>query len=132
MCIFCKIANGEIPSYKLYEDDFFIVILDRFPSNLGHTLIIPKKHFDNIYTLTDEYSEKIFPLAVKIANALKKQLNLEGLNILQNNGEISGQSVEHFHLHLIPRFKDDEIFIKWSQLDPLQSEFDDFVKNFVL
>ncbi|MDR2938894.1 MAG: HIT family protein [Clostridiales bacterium] len=130
MCLFCKVANGEIPAYKLYEDEAFVVILDRFPSALGHSLIIPKKHCDDIYSMGPGDSEKLFPLVVKIAGALKNKLKPEGLNILQNNGEAAGQSVGHFHVHLIPRFKGDSVSIKWGQQVPTESEFEGFVKGF--
>lgn len=105
-CIFCKLANGDIPTNKIYEDDLFTVILDADPVSKGHTLILPKNHYANIYELGDREAEAIFPLAKKLAKHMKEVLHCDGFNILQNNGETAGQSVFHFHMHLIPRYKD--------------------------
>ena len=105
-CIFCKIIAGEIPSAVIFEDDEFKAILDRFPSNIGHVLILPKKHYANI-----------FKLAVKIAKNIKEVLGIEAMNIIQNNGSLAGQTVHHFHLHLIPRYENDSVQVKWKQLD---------------
>ena len=108
-CIFCKIANGEIPSTTIYEDDDFRVFFDIAPASKGHCLIVPKEHFDNVFEMNEETAGKLFVLATKVARSLKKELNLEGLNIVQNNGTIAGQTVFHFHLHMIPRYKDDMV-----------------------
>lgn len=113
-CIFCKIANGEIPSKTLYEDDSFRVILDISPASKGHAIILPKNHASNIYELSEEDASKIFVVAKKVATAMQKTLNCDGLNVLQNNGEVAGQSVFHLHVHLIPRYKDDKLTIKWT------------------
>lgn len=113
-CIFCKISNGEIPSKTLYEDDDFRVILDISPASKGHAIILPKKHATNIYELPEEEASKIFVVAKKVATAMEKILNCDGMNILQNNGETAGQSVFHLHVHLIPRYKDDNLKIKWT------------------
>ena len=107
-CIFCKLANGVIPTNSLYEDDVVKVIFDAGPASLGHVLILPKEHFDNVYALDDDTAAHVFQVAVKVAKALKEGLNLEGLNIVQNNGEIAGQTVFHFHMHIIPRYKGDD------------------------
>ena len=104
-CIFCKIANGEIPSATLYEDEEFRVILDLGPASKGHSLILPKKHAVNIYELPDETAGKAMILAKKMAGKLRDALNCDGFNVVQNNGEIAGQTVFHFHMHLIPRYK---------------------------
>lgn len=113
-CIFCKIAKGEIPSATLYEDEDFRVMLDIGPASLGHALILPKQHYANIYELPDELAAKVFVLAKKTARALQKGLNLEGLNVLQNNGTLAGQTVFHFHMHLIPRYQGDELGLSWK------------------
>jgi histidine triad (HIT) family protein len=113
-CIFCKLANGVIPTNSLYEDDTVRVIFDASPASKGHVLIIPKQHFDNVYSLDDETAAHIFQVAVKVAGALKDALNLEGLNIVQNNGEIAGQTVFHFHMHIIPRYKGDTVNVGWK------------------
>ncbi|MDO5402767.1 MAG: HIT family protein [Eubacteriales bacterium] len=112
-CIFCKIANGEIPANALYEDEVVKVIFDLSPASRGHVLILPKNHFDNVYSLDSQTAAHIFQVAVKIANGLKTALNCEGLNIVQNNGEAAGQTVMHFHMHLIPRYKQDTVNITW-------------------
>ena len=106
-CIFCKIAKGEIHSATVYEDSHFTVILDVNPATKGHCLIIPKEHFDNIYDLDGETAGKLFALATCIARAMRDALKCDGLNLVQNNGEIAGQTVNHFHLHLIPRYEGD-------------------------
>ncbi len=120
-CIFCKMVNKEIPCGTIYEDDDFIVILDKFPATEGHVLVIPKFHAATVFDLSQQQSEKIFPLVTKIANQLKAVLPLKGLNILQNNGEFAGQSVPHFHIHLIPRYDNDGVIIS-SKTDELPND----------
>lgn len=114
-CIFCKIANGEIPSATLYEDDDFRVILDLAPASKGHALIISKFHAANLYELPDELAAKAMMLAKKMAKKLTEELGCDGLNIVQNNGAAAGQTVFHFHMHLIPRRKDDGVGVHWKQ-----------------
>jgi histidine triad (HIT) family protein len=121
-CLFCKIAKGEIPSATIFENSEFKVILDKFPANKGHILIIPKEHIENIYEMDSELGGRLFSLATNIARILKKELNIEGLNILQNNGKVAGQTVFHFHLHLIPRYEDDQVDITWKALKPTDDE----------
>ena len=113
-CIFCKLANGVIPTNSLYEDDVVKVIFDAGPASSGHVLILPKEHFDNVYALDDDTAAHVFQVAVKVAKALKEGLNLEGLNIVQHNGEIAGQTVFHFHMHIIPRYKGDTVNVGWK------------------
>jgi histidine triad (HIT) family protein len=113
-CIFCKIANGEIPSATLYEDEEFRVILDLGPATKGHALILPKSHAANICELPDELVSKAMLLAKKMAGRMKETLNCDGLNIVQNNGEPAGQTVFHFHMHLIPRYEGDNAGITWN------------------
>ena len=114
-CIFCKIANGEIPAATLYEDEDFRVILDLGPASKGHSLILPKTHAANMYELPDETAGKAMILAKKMAGKLTDALNCDGFNIVQNNGEIAGQTVNHFHLHLIPRYEGDGLNLNWPQ-----------------
>ena len=115
-CIFCKIANGEIPSATIYEDDDFRVILDLGPATKGHALILPKAHAANIYELPDETAGKAMILAKHMATRLRDGLHCDGFNIVQNNGEIAGQTVFHFHMHLIPRYEGDNAGIAaWKQ-----------------
>ena len=113
-CIFCKIANGEIPAATLYEDENFRVILDLGPASKGHALILPKSHAANIYELSDEMAAKAMILAKKMATAMTAALKCDGFNIVQNNGECAGQTVFHFHMHLIPRYKGDQVGITWK------------------
>ena len=113
-CIFCKLANGEIPTATVYEDEYLRAIMDAAPANKGHIIILPKSHAANIYELEDEYVSRAFVLAKKLAVALKKLTGCDGVNILQNNGEAAGQTVFHFHVHVIPRFKDDDCTIVWK------------------
>lgn len=113
-CIFCKIANGEIPAATLYEDEDFRVILDLGPASKGHALILPKFHAANIYELSDEMAAKVMVLAKKMAAAMTEALKCDGFNIVQNNGECAGQTVFHFHMHLIPRYKGDNVGISWT------------------
>ncbi len=123
-CIFCKIISGEIPSAVIYEDDEFKAILDRFPANQGHVLILPKKHIKNIFEMDEETAGNLFKLAVKISKQMKETLNLTDMNVIQNNGENSGQTIFHFHLHLIPRYKDDDVNVSWKCLDLTNEEIE--------
>lgn len=106
-CIFCKIIGGDIPSVTAYEDDDFKVIFDVSPASRGHVLILPKEHVANIFEMSDEMAAKAICLAKKIATAMKEKLHCDGVNIVQNNGEAAGQTVFHFHMHVIPRYKGD-------------------------
>lgn len=113
-CIFCKIAGGEIPSATLYEDEEFRVMLDIGPATRGHALILPKKHCANIYEMPEALVGKAFALAKKTAEALGRGLKADGVNILQNNGEAAGQTVFHFHIHVIPRYQGDGVKLGWE------------------
>lgn len=113
-CIFCKLANGDIPTATLYEDDDFRVILDAGPAAKGHALILPKEHYANLYELDDELAAKVMVLTKKMITKLTDILGCDGYNIVQNNGEAAGQTVFHFHLHMIPRYKDDEVGLGWK------------------
>ena len=113
-CIFCKIANGEFSSYTLYEDDDFRVIFDINPATKGHALILPKEHYKNLFELDDKTAAKALVVAKKVATALSNELGCDGFNLLQNNGELAGQTVFHFHIHLIPRYKDDSFSFSTS------------------
>ncbi len=113
-CIFCKIAAGEIPSKTLYEDEQFRVILDLGPATRGHALILPKDHYANLYELPDQVAADAMVLAKKMATRMKEKLGADGFNLVQNNGETAGQTVMHFHLHLIPRYKNDGQHILWN------------------
>jgi len=125
-CLFCKIARGGIPSYKVYEDGEFIAILDRYPRNMGHTLIITKEHCDDLFGLPPDAAGRLLPLAQRLAARIREATGCDGLNLLQNNGEAAGQEVGHFHLHIIPRFFGDGVSLTRAKgrLDPGPEEFE--------
>lgn len=118
-CIFCKLAAGDIPTNTVYEDDTFRVIMDANPATKGHSLIIPKDHFTNLYEMDEEVAVKAMKLAKKMAVHMKEKLNCDGFNLLQNNEETAGQTVFHFHMHLIPRYKGDknDDILKYTPLE---------------
>ncbi len=103
-CIFCKIINGEIPSAKVFENEHVYAFLDISQVTKGHTLVVPKVHKENIYELTPAIASKLFEVVPQIANSIKEQFQPVGLNLLNNNGEKAGQSVFHYHMHIIPRY----------------------------
>lgn len=121
-CIFCKLANGDIPTNSIYEDEDFNVILDMGAATKGHALILPKEHADNLFELPDDTAAKMLPLAKKLATHMKAKLSCDGLNLVQNNGAAAGQTVMHFHLHLIPRYEEDGQHILWKPGQPSAEE----------
>lgn len=128
-CIFCKIAAGEIPSSTVYEDDYFKAILDLSPATKGHTIIIPKKHMKDITELEEEYASRILAVAAKIGVAMKKGLGCTGFNVVQNNGESAGQTVMHYHMHVIPRYDGGEEIVTWSQHETTDKDRDEIAKK---
>lgn len=128
-CIFCKLAGGEIPTATLYEDEDFRVILDANPAAKGHALIIPKEHYANLYELDDELAGKVLMLAKKMITKLTDILGCDGYNIVQNNGEAAGQTVFHFHMHLIPRFKDDGVGVTWKMGELTEEDKNDILSK---
>ena len=121
-CIFCRIIQGEIPSYKVYEDDYVLAFLDISQITKGHTLIMPKRHVKNVYEMDEALASQVFKSVPKIANAIKKAFNPIGLNIINNN-EKPHQSVDHFHIHLIPRYENDQFDIAFiNNQDQYQNE----------
>ena len=116
-CIFCKIASGEIPSNTIYEDDEFRVILDLAPASKGHALILPKEHYADIYEIDAELAGRAMKLAKKLAMHMTKALSCDGFNLLQNNHEVAGQTVFHFHMHLIPRYRNakNQDMLMWTK-----------------
>lgn len=123
-CIFCKIANGEIPSKTLYEDEDFRVILDLGPATRGHALLLPKEHAENLYDLSDETAAKVLIHAREMAALMAERLHCDGLNLVQNNGEAAGQTVKHFHMHIIPRYTGDGQNINWVPGEPTQEDLE--------
>lgn len=130
-CIFCKIAGGEIPSKTIYEDVEFRVILDLGPATKGHALILPKSHYANLYELPEETASQVMLLAKKMAAQMTDKLQCDGFNLVQNNGEVAGQTVFHFHMHLIPRYKDDGQKIAWQPGEPSQEELEEIRSRIV-
>ena len=121
-CIFCKLANGDIPTNSIYEDERFNVILDNGPATKGHALILPKDHADNLFELPDDTAAEAMKLAKKLGTMLVEKLGAQGLNLVQNNGAVAGQTVNHFHLHLIPRYDGDGQSILWKPTSPSSEE----------
>ena len=130
-CIFCKIANGQIPSTTLYEDEDFRVILDLGPATEGHALILPKEHAANLFELSEELASKVLVVAQKIAVRMKETLGCDGLNLVQNNGAAAGQTVSHFHIHVIPRYENDGQNINWVPGSPSQEELEAVCKKII-
>ncbi len=131
-CIFCKLASGEIPTATLYEDQEFRVILDQGPASKGHALILPKAHYADLYELPEETAKKVMVLAKRMADVMTRALGCDGFNLVQNNGETAGQTVFHFHMHLIPRYRDDQVKLGWTPgtlTDEVRDEVLDKVKK---
>ena len=131
MCIFCMIAEGQIPSHKIYEDDVCVAFLDLSQANIGHTLVVPKKHFSNILELDNDIAGHLFTVTSKLAKAISKAFNVNDFNILNNCGEVAGQTVHHFHIHIIPRKLNDNIKIEFSSNKLADEEFIN-VKNAII
>lgn len=127
-CIFCKLANGVFPTNSIYEDDDFNVILDNGPATKGHALVLPKKHYANLYEIPEETLSGAVCVAKKVAQTMKEKLGCDGINLVQNNGEAAGQTVMHFHLHIIPRYENDGQHILWKPTSPSPEELTE-IKN---
>ena len=123
MCIFCKIASHEVPSYKIYENDHVLAFLDLSQTSIGHTLVIPKKHFNNILELDDNSAADVFKVVTYLSKKISKNLDVKNLNIINNNGPLAGQTVDHFHIHIIPRYDDDEISFNYPSHKLTEEEF---------
>ena len=127
-CIFCKIVAGEIPSEKVYEDEWSLAFLDINPVHPGHTLVIPKDHFENIYTTPDETLCRLIITVKKVALAIKDAVDADGINIIMNNEPSAGQLVSHIHIHVIPRFETDG-FKGWEHKEYRHGEAKEIAKN---
>ncbi len=121
-CIFCKLAQGEIPVVTAYEDDEFRVIFDAAPATRGHALILPKTHYKDLTAIPADLAGRGFALAGRIGKAQIKALGAAGFNVVQNNGKAAGQTVFHFHIHVIPRYADGEDIVAWAQHDTPASD----------
>lgn len=126
-CIFCKLANGIFETNTYYEDEDFRVIFDVNPATKGHVLVLPKEHYANVYEMPDELIAKAYQVAKQVAEELKDITGCEGINILQNNGEAAGQTVFHFHIHVIPRYGEGEV-LQWKPGEINQADVDEIIK----
>ena len=128
-CIFCKIIAGQIPCSKVYEDEDFIAFLDIAPANKGHTLVVPKKHYGSLLDAPEELAASMMRIAHKIAKAVKKATDTEGMNIQININKVAGQLVPHLHLHIIPRSKEDDFTLDWTHKKYEEGEMDTYREN---
>ncbi len=127
-CIFCKLANGVFDTNTLYEDDDFRVIFDAAPATVGHVLILPKEHYANVFEMPEELIGKAYKLAQNVAKVLDEITDCEGINILQNNGEMAGQTIFHFHIHVIPRYNKSDMLM-WKTQEPDQEAIDSIINK---
>jgi histidine triad (HIT) family protein len=125
-CTFCKIVKNKIPASYVYKDDRTIAFLDAKPANRGHTLVIPKKHYENIYEISDEEVAYLYKIVKKVAIAVRKGVNADGISILQNNGQSAGQVIFHLHVHIIPRYRTKKT---WHRRDAGREELDDIAED---
>lgn len=128
-CIFCKIVNLKIPSYKLYEDEFVLAFLDVFPASYGHSLVIPKKHYETIFDIPKEELLRVMCVVQKLAFSIRTNLKPDGLNIVQSNYKSAGQVIGHVHFHLIPREEDDKQPLSWNHIKCSEDEFKNIVER---
>lgn len=125
-CIFCRISAGEAPATRIYEDDAVFAIMDIFPWNTGHALVIPRSHAPTIWEITPDDAAAVMRAAHRLAPAIRDAVGADGLNLLQSNGRAAWQQVDHFHLHLIPRWVDDGLV---QPVSPPAGDMDDIVKT---
>lgn len=129
-CIFCKILKGEIPSRVVWEDAMFQVIMDADPATKGHCLILPKEHYSDLFEMPEDVAAGVLPVAAKVAAHLKDTLGCDGVNLVQNNGEVAGQTVHHFHMHVIPRYEDGNTSdVTWSHAGFTSEELDQILEQ---
>ena len=127
-CLFCKIVKGELPSSKIYEDGDTLAFLDLFPVNKGHSLVIPKEHYETIFDVPSDILSKVSSVMKNVADAVKKGVNADGISIAQSNGKDAGQVIPHIHFHVMPRFKDDGLKL-WPQGKYEEGEMDKFKED---
>ena len=116
-CPFCNLAKHELPAIVVYEDDDLLAIMDLYPATPGHVLVLPKQHIEDIYSLQEDLASRIMVTATKIARAIKQQLSPDGLNLIQSNELAAGQTIPHFHLHVVPRYKGDTVMLRFGHGD---------------
>lgn len=127
-CIFCNIVNKNSPSWTIYQDEYISAFFDYFPASKWHVLIVPNKHYSNLFEIPDEILEKITVLSKKIALFYKNNLWIENINILQSNWEIAWQEVLHYHMHIIPREKNDNVNFHWVPDEKIRDNYDELKK----
>ncbi len=130
-CVFCKIAAGEMPAKKIYEDNNFMAFLSIQPANPGHTIVIPKEHFSVLPQLPDELNADCLALIKKLAAVIFETVNATGINVLQNNGAAAGQKIPHVHFEIIPRFEKDNVGLEWSTMKLKEEQFVQVQKRLV-
>jgi len=123
-CVFCRIVKGELPSYKVYEDEKCIAFLDINPITKGHTLVVPKEHVESFSQATQGTAEALSRASLEVARAIKKALKPEGINYFINEGSIAGQVVMHLHLHIVPRYSENEVEFRTSKAELSQEEME--------
>ena len=128
-CIFCKIIKGKSPCWKVYEDDFVIAIFDAYPASEYHTLVIPKKHFKDLYDIDEEYLKKIIVACKKISKLYKKYLNITDINLIHGSGKNAQQDIFHFHMHIVPRHKGDKYQLYYTPQRDISKRFDKLLKK---
>jgi|SRR3989344_2298397 len=129
-CIFCKIINGKSPCWKVYEDDYVIAIFDSYPASEYHTLVIPKKHFKDIYDITEEYLNEITTACKKISKLYKEYLNIADINLVHGSGKNAQQEVFHFHMHIVPRHKGDRYQLHYDPQMDIPKRFNQLLNKF--
>lgn len=132
MCVFCEIVKGNIPSYKIYEDEKCIAILDISQATKGHTLVIPKEHYDNILDIDESLLSHLHAVAKKVALHYSNKLETNNFNILNNCGPVAGQTVNHFHIHVIPRYENDDLKIEFTEHNTDKDEFQLLLNDLIL
>ncbi len=121
-CVFCQIVAGKSPAHVIYSDDYVIAILDKYPVAVGHTLVMPKKHFENLLEVDDETLSRLIIVTKRIARAIKEVVKADGINIITNIGYAAGQVIRHAHIHIIPRFNDDSHKFMFTRIDMSEKE----------
>lgn len=128
-CTFCKIVEGEVPSWKIYEDEHFVSFLDVNPATRGHALVVPKSHHPQLLDLPENELKHALEVVQKVADGVTEAVDADGFNVLQSNNPVAGQEVFHVHFHIIPRFHGDDVEIDWPEGDLSESEAEDLLKE---
>jgi len=122
-CPFCKMARHELPAVVIQEDRDLLAVMDLYPATHGHILVLPKKHIENIYNMPSDLGAHLMVMAISIANVIKQKLSPDGINLIQSNELAAGQTVPHFHLHIVPRYRSDLVNLKFGHGDvPAKTE----------